>query len=365
MHRQSFLNDHEQRAAESLDFLRYCFAHGRHPGDRFGNRDAQALQATLKGFGSVRIDGLLQRSAVSAIDTDFAKPIARDWLIKVNAATCIGKLNYRRVPFNVSVLSASAANAAFIGDGVGIVPVQPSIDASTGTPLGRTKVATIAVMPNDSFRSWAPGVRENLDAVLTRSVVRGLDAAFLSEASAVPAEKPAGILNGITPIGVLASSVAGVLTQVKAMLQVLVDGGSDLESALFVTHPTVMMRLATLITTEGVPAFPGLGALGGQILGVPAVASVGAMRSGSPSEYVFALIDGAQVAVADDLEVAVTASSDVFLQMDDATTQDAGTGTGTTGVSMFHTESTALKVIRTINWVRLASAGVAWCTAAA
>jgi hypothetical protein len=129
-------------------------------------------------------------------------------------------------------------------------------------------------------------------------------------------------------------------------------------------HPTEALTLSTLVTTEGVPAFPQLGATGGSILGIPAVTSVGAARSGSPSERVFAVVDGAQILVADDNAIEVSASNVASLQLDSATTQDARDGTSTSVISLFQTDSTAVKIGRTINWERAQDAAVAWCTVA-
>jgi hypothetical protein len=50
--------------------------------------------------------------------------------------------------------------------------------------------------------------------------------------------------------------------------------------------------------------------------------------------------------------------------MDSATTQDARDGTGTSTVSLFQTDTTAVRVGRTINWERAQAAAVAWCTVA-
>jgi hypothetical protein len=151
----------------------------------------------------------------------------------------------------------------------------------------------------------------------------------------------------------------------KALLQALIDGGSDLDSAVIVMHPTEALTLSTMATSEGAFVFPQLGARGGTILNIPAVTSVGCVRSGSPSERVIAAVDGSMIAVADDGAIEVSASQLATLHMDDATTQDARDGTGTSVVSMFSTESVAIKLRRTINWERLADSAAAWLTVAA
>lgn len=356
----------QRQAGETADFMKFVFAHAKYPLHASGQRDAYAIQETLKSFRSVRIDGLLHnKGAVNAIDVPgFSSPsgLAAEWVTLTSAKSFLGRLSYRRVPFISRTLKTAAPDAGYVGEGAGIPAASLSLSESTA--LGRTKVGTIAVVSKDNVTTWAPGTRENLDAVLTRSVVRGLDKAALDPASAgVAGARPASLLYGVSALGALSATPATALTQVKSMLQALVNGGSDLDAALFVMHPLEAVTLSTMITAEGVRVFPDLGAMGGSVLGIPAVTSVGAVSSGSPSERVIALIDGAQVAVADDGEIEISASDMVTLHMDDATTQDSTTGTGTSMVSMFQTESVAIKVVRTLNFERLSDAGVAWLTA--
>lgn len=361
-------------SVHTLDFLRCAFATAKHPMQPSGYVDAIGMTQTLKSFRSVRIDGWMQRSAVAggsahapawgADWTDFHE-LSSEWALKTSALSFLGRLPYRRVPFQTRMHHTTADDVTFVGNGKAI-PVQAATLSETST-LNRTTVATIAVVTNELVALWRPGTREVLDAILTRSVVRGLDRAALDPyEAAVAGERPASLLYGVAPIAALGATPSAVLGQVKQMLQALVDGGSDLESAVFVMHPREALTLSTMITTEGVRAFPELGAMGGRILGIPAVTSVGAVCSGSPSnQHVFAVVDGAQIAVADNGEIDITASSMATLQMDSAPTQDSVAGTGSTSVSMFQTDSTAIKLVRTINWERIADNAVAWLTAVA
>lgn len=372
MRRVSELTDHFRRENEVMDFLFYCGAQAAYPVGPSGMRDARGLEARIKAFDRPRLDRLM-KAAVDGGTTQTGNwgenltdltHVAAEWVTLTQAETFIGKLPYTRVPFVRRTIKTPAPDATFVGPGVGIPAARITTDDTSY--LKRTKVATIAPVTNELVRVWAPGTRENLDALLTRSVVRGMDKAALDpDAAAVADERPASLLNGVTPIGLLGTTVSAVLGQVQDMLEALVAGGSDLTAAMFVMHPYEAIRLSSLITTEGAPAFPQLTAKGGSILGIPAAVSVGCTRSGSPSERLFAVVDGAQILVADDGGIDVTASDLVTLQMDDAPTQDARDGTGTTLVSMFQTETTAIKVTRTINWERAQDAAVAWLTVTA
>lgn len=372
MERVSDLTEQLRRESAISDFMYYVGAHAAFPLGAGGHRNAQALQERLKANGWCRphLDQFM-KSAVAGGTTQSGNwgenvieltRLAREWVVLTQAQTFIGRLPYVRVPFLRRVITNMAPNVTFVGPGVGIAPA--SITTDDIACLKRTAVATVAVVTNELMATWGAGVGENLQALLTRSVIRGMDAAALNpDSSAVTDERPASLLNGVSPIGLLGSTVSDVLGQVQDMLERLVAGGSDLRAAAFAVHPYEAIRLSTLVTAEGVRAFPDLTSTGGSILGIPAVVSVGCQRSGSPSERVFAVIDGAQIIVADDGQIDVSASDRVTLQMDDSPTQDARVGTGSSLVSMFQTETTAIKLVRAINWQRVQDVAVAWCRA--
>lgn len=363
MERLSEYTERLRREDDTKDLARVAWALS---GARFSHK---GLEQRLKSFGRSRLDPVV-KSAVAGGTTQSGNwaagfldmsGVAAEWVGLIQSQTLIGKLRAVRAPFNVRVLSGTAPDADFVGPGVGIPAA--SVVSSDFDYLKRTAIGTIVIFSNELVRSQAPGVIENVNALLARSVVNGMDAAALDpNVAGVTDERPASLLYGVAPLGVLAATSAGAPPAVQAMLEALVNGGSDLRSAVFAMHPLEAVRLSTLPHGAGGPVFPRLTATGGFICGLPVVVTPGAVVTGSPSERVFALIDGAQVILADDGEIAVTASSQVALQMDNAPTQDARDGTGSTIVSMFQTESTALKVVRTVNWQRCADAAVAWMT---
>ena len=124
------------------------------------------------------------------------------------------------------------------------------------------------------------------------------------------------------------SAEAQVTANIKSLLQVHVDAGADLMDVYVCMHPNTALHLSQLLTAGNIRAYPNLGVRGGEIWGVPVVTSVGAVCSGSPTEKVIAAINTSGAIVADgDLEI--SASNRALVQMDDATTQNAATGTAT------------------------------------
>jgi hypothetical protein len=110
--------------------------------------------------------------------------------------------------------------------------------------------------------------------------------------------------------------------------------------------------MASLQTSGGSYAFPGMTPAGGNIWGIPAFASAGLVPSGSPTESELLLLDEAQVAIGDEgasLSVAKSAS----LQMSDAPASGA-----TSLVSLWQLNLRALRCERYAGWARASDSSV-------
>jgi hypothetical protein len=85
--------------------------------------------------------------------------------------------------------------------------------------------------------------------------------------------------------------------------------------------------------------------------------SQSADTTGSPDyDNMLILLQPGEVFLADDGGASVEASDQVSIQMDDApTNKSTATATGTSLVSMFQTESVAIKGIRHVNWIKARS----------
>jgi len=71
-------------------------------------------------------------------------------------------------------------------------------------------------------------------------------------------------------------------------------------------------------------------------------------------------MDAQEVYLADDGQVMIDASRETALEMSDSPSMDGSAGTGASLVSMFQTNSIAMKAERYINWAKRRSAAVAY-----
>lgn len=285
--------------------------------------------------------------------------IVADWVRLTSSRTVLGRLNARRVPFRTRAIVDPGVTAAYAE----ALPVTASSLTAT-TNLAQLRIGCVAVFTRELFETtWAPAVEESIIGMLELAVRRGLDLALVDPDSSASANvRPASLLNGVSPLGDLTNTTAGALADVQTMINALTDAGSDLERALFVLHPRTATALSVL-NTSGVYTFPELTPVGGRIAGIPAVTTIAAARSGSPSERVFALIDGGRVVLADDERLDVNISMTTDLEMDSAPAQSAITGSGQNMVGMWQTNSIAVKAVRVVNFEKAHSSAVAWMTA--
>jgi hypothetical protein len=120
----------------------------------------------------------------------------------------------------------------------------------------------------------------------------------------------------------------------------------------------------------GQPSFPGMLANGGTFMGRPVIVSDHITPTGSPATSIIVLMIPQEIYLSDDGQVMVDASREASLQMDDAPTMASTSGspaapTATSVVSMFQTNSVAIRAERYINWVRRRDAAVQYLTGVA
>lgn len=130
------------------------------------------------------------------------------------------------------------------------------------------------------------------------------------------------------------------------MVNALVDAGMPLTSAHWVMSPITAASLARLRGSSGAPAYPGIGANGGELLGLPVVCSAACAAAGSPGERFIALIEASEITYADDGGASIEHTTQADLEM-----SDGPTGTATTLRSLWQNDLAACRVTKFVNWV--------------
>jgi hypothetical protein len=254
-----------------------------------------------------------------------------------------------RVPFDTraTLTDPQALSASFGWVRAGQAKPTVSIPFALPVVLRRAKASGLAVVTRELLRMAAPGADAHVRDVMARAIGLALDRLFVDPAISETDSSPASITNGGTSIGV---STGSATDDLRALLAAYVAQGGQMSSAV------ILLSSANAAALALNAAFPNLTARGGTIAGVSALASdaVGDL---------LIVVDASKVVLADDNEVAVDASENAALEMSSTPTMSVGDGspatpTATSVVSMWQTNSAAIRCERVINWSAQADAVV-------
>lgn len=313
-----------------------------------------------------RLMAFATKAAVPAgttTDATWASPLAdqtnlsNEFIEFLRPRTIVGRIpNLRRVPFNVRVTGQSTgAVANWVGQGRG----KPVTSFSTfATTLLRTKIAAIAVITEELARDSSPSAETLVRDELARAVIERMDIDFVDPAHAAVANvNPASITNGVTPLSSAGTSEANARTDMTNILSTFVENNVDPTNLVLVMPNSLALALSLMVNSLGQASFPGISPAGGTLLGIPVVASQYAANASGAGNMVIAL-NSSDIFLADDGQVTVDASREASIEMSDAPTNRSDTPTGASLVSMYQTNSIAIRAERYINWAKVRSTAV-------
>jgi HK97 family phage major capsid protein/HK97 family phage prohead protease len=314
------------------------------------------------------------KSAVPAgttTDDTWAEPLvaynqfAGDFIEFLRPRTILGRFGaggvpaLRAVPFNVHIRGQTSGGSGYwVGEGL---PKPVTKFDFNDTYHGYTKVAAISVLTEELIRFSNPSAEALVRDGLAGALIERLDTDFVDPAVAVSVGvNPASITNGVVAIVSSGTDGDAVRADIQALWAAAIAANLPITSAVYITTPALGLSLGLMMNALGQPEFPGITMMGGSLLGVPLITS----------NYVpigtFILAFASEIYLSDDGVVTIDASREASIQMLDsgatgagAPTNDSVTPTPTTLVSMFQTNSIALRAERFINWSKRRSTAVA------
>lgn len=325
----------------------------------------------LYGDRDPHIAQMIVKANISAVNstTDAAlfgnEAGVADYVEYLRNQTILGKFGtggipaLRRVPFYYPVVTqATGGTAYWVAEGSAKPMTKPTWTRTELTPL---TIAGLAAATLQALKFSSPDADRALRDDLTAAVVEAIDTAFIDPANSGSAgAKPASISNGISGTAASVGGDAAAIRQdAKAAMGVFVAAKNPLTSGVWIMSGTNALGAATLVNPLGQDEFPDLNVNGGSFMGLPVVVSQAAGTT-------VTLVNASDIWLADEGGVNVDMSTDASLQMVDNPT---GTSTGSdpveaTLVSMFQTNSVAIRVEKFINWARRRPTGVATITGA-
>jgi HK97 family phage major capsid protein len=283
-----------------------------------------------------------------------------DFIEYLYSQTVFDQLALREIPANVTVNGQDgAATGYWVKQGKAIPVTLGDFSTVTLSPL---KVGALAVVTNELLRDSSPSADLLLRDALVQASAQRVDGTFVSNIAAASNESPAGLFNGTTALGSNGYDLDAVYADLNELLQAFLTAKNAGGELNFIMSKVLAQALALMRNDLGNKAFPELTRNGGTLEGIKTV------TGDNISSSVIALIKPQDVYRIGDSGVQVSVSRDASIEMNSVPTQDAlgPTGTSEEVVSMFQAESTAIKVVRSINFAkrRVTNAnvnpGVAW-----
>lgn len=253
----------------------------------------------------------------------------------------------RQVPFNIRIpAQTSGGNANWVGQGKAKPLTKFDFESIT---FSFAKVAAIAVLTDELIRFSTPAADALVRNALAEAVIARLDTDFIDPSkSEIANVSPASVTNGITAI----PSTGSPDDDASAAFGEFVVANLQPTGAVWLMSSTTALALSMRKNALGQKEYPDMTLLGGTFQGLPVIVS----------QYVgnqLVLVNAPDIYLADDGGVAVDMSREASLEMQSDPTGDSTTPTPVELVSMFQTNSVAIRAERWINWKRRRTAAVA------
>ena len=307
-------------------------------------------------------------AAGTTTDTTWAAPLvdyqtmAGEFIELLRPATIIGRIpGLRRVPFNIRMASQTSGSTQYwVGEGA---PKPVSKLGFSEVTLRWAKAAGIVVLTEELVRAANPSAEAVVRADMIAQNAQFLDEQFIHPGVGEVANvSPGSITAGITPVTATGTTAAAFRTDMQTLLSSFITSNLDVSDLVMIMSSVSAMRFSFMMNALDQREFPDVSMNGGNIGGIPVITSQSANVSGSPTYgNLIIVLKPSEIMLADDGQVIIDASREASLQMlDNPTNSPTGGTTATSMVSMFQTNSVAIRAERFINWKRRRDAAVAW-----
>lgn len=325
--------------------------------------DFQAQGGNFEGIMKATVE------AGTTLDATFAAPLvdyqnfAGDFVDFLRPRTIVGQFGQNgvpalnNIPFNVRIAGqTSGGNAYWVGEGT---PKPLTAFDFNATELRWNKIAAISVLTQELIRFSSPSAERLVRDSLAAAVIERMDIDFVDPAkAAVTNVSPASITNGVTPITSTGSDADAIRCDIQALWATFIAARNTPRNAVYIMDSTTALALSMMLNPLGQQEFPGVTMNGGTLGGVPVIVSD--YLPVDTAGGIVILANASDIWIADDGQVTVDASDQASLQMLDNPTNNSATGTPTTMVSMFQTNSVAFRAERFVNWAKRRTSAVAY-----
>jgi HK97 family phage major capsid protein/HK97 family phage prohead protease len=278
----------------------------------------------------------------------------------LRAGTILGKFGAGNIPslreigFRQALITQTEGGAAYwTGEGKAKPLTKGAFTRTSLTPL---KCANICVLTEENIRDSNPKSDAIVRDMLRAAIVEEEDTTFIDPANSGTSNiKPASITNGAETIASTGDDADDIRLDVRSLMAKFTNANNPPSSGAWIMSSGSAMALGMMVNPLGQPEFPSIGLNGGTFQMMPVIVSdhVG---------DIVVLVNAKDIFLARDDGIQVDMSREASLEMADNPAHDSSTPTGASLVSMFQTNSVAIRAEQTINWARRRASAVAYLT---
>lgn len=291
------------------------------------------------------VNGII-KSAVSAGSTQVAEwagnliypeTYAGDFIELLYPQTILGRLNLRKVPFNVRIAGQNGGTTVgWVGEAK---PVPVTSAKFNAIFLTWAKVYAIAAFSDELIRFSNPAAEALVQADLLKATAQGLDHTFISNGAAVANVSPAGMLNGVSGVKASGSEAPHLIADIQTLTAPAIAANLDLSRAVLVMSPARAQAIGAMRNALGAKYFPDISKAGGTLENYPVITS-----NNCPGDQIVFLIP-------DEVYLSEDAGPQIDITREASIIMDSDPENATTApVSMFQNNMVAVRIGQFINW---------------
>lgn len=266
-------------------------------------------------------------------------PLCRDYSI-------VDRLPMRRCPLDVTFPKFNAdINAHQVAEG-GAKPLSKfALETLTVSPR---KIVGMVAGTDELMRFSDPNAESALGLEIAKAVAAQLNFRFCDP------NLGDSIAAGAYTINSGGGTVAALDSDFRSALDALgTDGDERYSQAVWLMSSATAIWLAGLRGTGGDIAYPGVGARGGSLMGLPVLTSGALKATGSPGESSILLVDPNGICYGDDGAASVSVARHASVQL-----SDTPSSTAAQEVSLWQANMIALRGERWCGWSRTSDTSV-------
>ena len=275
-----------------------------------------------------------------------------DFIEYLYSRTVFDQLAFREVPANVTIKGQDgAATGYWTGENQPIKVSKADFSTVNLTPL---KVAALAVVSNELLRDSTPAAEQLVRDALVEACAQRIDSTVFSDDNSI-AGAPDGLLHGVSPIAATGLDADSVYDGIRSLYAAFISA-KNASGLVYVMNPARAKAISLLRNALGQKEFPDLGATGGMLDGDTVV------TGDNINEAHVILMKPSDIWKIGGGGIEVSFSRDATIEQADDPTGETKEGTAMSKnlTSMFQTESTAIKVVRSINFAKRRASAVAY-----